>query len=391
MINKIIFFIESPLNQRDYNRFGFELLKKNGFELEVWDFSLILYSKILKDIKIIEPIKNEKCYSFLTWKEAQSSILNLKPDCFIVCLISYQFESYNLYKALSKVKRPYCVFMANALPSIKIKRSVLYFNKLRKINLLKIINLLFLQIPINYIGINPASIILAGGVKSTNYNFPINKKTKTLWLHTLDYDIYLKDRNNLVQKDPNMGVFLDEYLPFHPDNILLGLSIPSTAEEYYPTLCKFFDFIEKKYNVQIVIAAHPRSNYSDNPDYFGGRPVFRGKTAELVKRSGFIITHSSTSINFAVLQHKPIIFVTSNRLNKNWKGLLIELMASQLGKKPINLDNPISIDWKKELSINEEVYMNYQENYIKKTGSEELPFWQIFANHIKKKFILEHL
>jgi hypothetical protein len=235
------------------------------------------------------------------------------------------------------------------------------------------------------LGIRPATIILAGGAMSIdfNYRYPVSKKTEILWLHTTDYDKYLMERKTPVQSDRSMGVFLDEYLPFHPDFIHLGLSYPSTPEEYYPHLCKFFDLIEREYNVHIVIAAHPKSNYEKHPDYFAGRPVIRGKTVELVQKSGFTIGHMSTSINFAVLFHKPVIFITSNKLQRSFIGPYIELMASQLGKKTINVTNPTLINWDKELSINEKAYMNYMHSYIKRDISEELPFWQIFANHIK--------
>jgi hypothetical protein len=62
----------------------------------------------------------------------------------------------------------------------------------------------------------------------------------------------------------------------------------------------------------------------------------------------------------------------------------IDLMASWLGKKAINIDNLTSLNWKKELSINEKAYKNYMHSYIKRNGSEELPFWQIFTDRIKK-------
>ncbi len=361
-----------------------EILQRNGFEVEVWNFTPFLHPQVNKEIMIPDSINWEKCYSFLTLNEALSAILKLTNNCFIVCMLSYQFKSFALYRALSKVKLPYCVLMSNALPSIGTKKNINAFLKeLKKITPAKIINALLIHIPYNYMGIRPATIILAGGSKSTDYKYPVNKKTEILWLHTLDYDIYLEKYNTPVQIDTNIGIFLDEYLPFHPDYTHLGLSVPSTPEEYYPSICKFFDFIEREYGTHIVIAAHPKSNYEVHPDYFGGRSVIRGKTAELVRKSGFTIGHMSTSINFAVLFHKPVIFLTSNRLKQSFMGPQIDLMAFWLGKKTINLDDPIVIDWKKELSINEKAYMNYKHSYIKKAGSENLPFWQIFANRIK--------
>lgn len=361
-----------------------ETLQRNGFEVEVWNFTPFLHPQVNKEAKISDLFKWENHFSFSTFNDARASIHKLGNNCFIICLISYNIKSFLIYRSLSMANLPYCVYMANALPSVN-KREKLdaILKNLKKITLVKISNALFKYIPYYCLGIKPATFILAGGKESTHYKYPIDKKTEILWLHTLDYDIYLENRVIPVQCDINMGVFLDEYLPFHPDFVQLGLSVPTTHEEYYPGICKFFDYIEQEYGIHIVIAAHPKSNYETYPDYFGGRPIIKGKTAELVKNSGFAIAHMSTSINFAILFHKPVIFLTSNILKQNFIGQQIDLMAYWLGKKAINIDDPIAIEWKKELSINEKAYMNYMQSYIKREGSEELPFWQIFANRIK--------
>ena len=55
------------------------------------------------------------------------------------------------------------------------------------------------------------------------------------------------------------------------------------------------------------------------------------------------------------------------------------------GASIINIDEePYSINWEKELPVNEVMYLKYRQQYIKKEGSEELNTWQIFANHLKK-------
>jgi len=55
-ITEIIFFIESPFNRRDYERFGIDLLKENGFQVRVWDFTPILYPEVYKRVKVPDPI-----------------------------------------------------------------------------------------------------------------------------------------------------------------------------------------------------------------------------------------------------------------------------------------------------------------------------------------------
>ena len=148
-------------------------------------------------------------------------------------------------------------------------------------------------------------------------------------------------------------------------------------------LFTFFDWLERDYGVRIVIAAHPKSLYDRHPDYFGGRPALRGKTAELVRKSGFVLTHGSTALNFAVLFNKPLLFITTYRLQQSLTSRYLFEMARWLGKAPINLDEPLHLDWQKELTIEEQTYGRYRNAYIKKVGSPEKPCWQIFADFLK--------
>lgn len=397
-MDRIIFLVESPFCLRDYQRFGIEILEQNGFRVEVWDFTPFLRPKVYQKVEVPDPINWQGCRIFLSKLEALTAISKLKKRSFIVCLVGYNLNSYPVYKSLAKNKLGYCVFRGNALPPTphsknrirpffnKLKRitPIKLFNKIKNSTSLKLTNIIFSWIPSNYLGIQPATMVLAGGEKSiNNHRYPVSKKTKILWLHTLDYDIYMKEKGRPVQVDKNLVVFLDEYLPFHPDCLHAEISPFATPEVYYPLLDKFFDLLENTYGVRVVIAAHPRSHYEKHPDYFGERPIIRGKTAELIRKSGFVITHSSTAINFSVLYKKPLVFITTNQLQQSPQGSFINLMASLFVKKAINLNSPFTLNWEKDLSVNEEAYRNYKNLYIKKGGTEELPFWQIFADHIK--------
>jgi hypothetical protein len=205
-----------------------------------------------------------------------------------------------------------------------------------------------------------------------------------LWLHTLDYDIYLNEKNKPIEVVDHQGVFLDEYLPFYPAYQYLGFRpFIMKPVDYYRLLCKFFNHLEDKYHMDIIIAAHPRSDYKKIDNYFEGRPVIKGRTAELVRNSSFVIAHASTSLNFAVLFEKPIIFVTTDELEKSPEGVWIHNIASLFGKNAYNLSQIDDINVSNELNINKQVYEKYKNYYIKRIGTEESPFWEIFANKIK--------
>ncbi len=384
MITKVVYFVETPFNARDYNRFGIETLRENGFEVEIWEFTPFLHPESYGRISVPDPVNYGKHYLFQSKRHAFKSIVKLKDDCFVVCKVPYVLRSFSIYRALSRNKIKYGVQTANTLPSITNVSNIRnLFNKLKKTTPQKLFKALYKFFHFKYIGIKPPTLVFVGGEKSINSNYPVGNGTEILWLHTLDYDIYLREKNNSVQVGPDVGVFLDEYFPFHPDYLHSGLAPYTIPDKYYPLLCSFFDFLERNYKVKIIIAAHPRSRYEDHPDYFGGRQVIRGLNAELIRKSGFVIMHASTAINFAVLFKKPVIFATTNDLKQSGEGPIIDAMASLFRKKAINLENTMEIDLKKELVINEEAYRDYKNSYIKKDGTEELPFWQIVANRLK--------
>lgn len=400
-IRKIIYFIESPFCQRDFERFGIDIMKDNGFCVEIWDFTPFISPETHNTVKVPDPIDYQKSNCRLFTKKAKiiQEIKNLKQDTMIILIMFFDYEHYFLYRELSKQNISYAFIITNAIPVYKNKSAGNYFfnkywltnfaRKIKKLNLEKIKKYVFNRVPSSLLMIQFPEFIFAGGYKSLiNYKFPIGKKTNIIWGHTLDYDLYLKDlrkSSNIKFKDENYIVFCDEYLPLHPEYIRRNIKPPITPEIYYQTMCKFFYKVEKETGFKVVIAAHPRSKYEEHPDYFDGRKVIRGKTMELVRDSEFVLMHGSTSLNFAVLYHKPVLFLTMVKMEQS-RVLSgdVRRFSSELSKGFITIDSDYKIDWDKELWIDEEAYANYKEKYIKRRNTKEEFFWQIVADEIKK-------
>lgn len=116
---------------------------------------------------------------------------------------------------------------------------------------------------------------------------------------------------------------------------------------------------------------------------FEGRRIVQGETHKLVKRSKFVLTTFSTSVNFPVIYKKPIVFLSINPNKHNFHDTMIKNFAINLGKLPIHLTGKEEIDWERELIINTDCYNKYMENHIKKRGSPEKPCWEILADYLK--------
>ena len=244
-------------------------------------------------------------------------------------------------------------------------------------------------LPLWCLGIRPASLMFAAGEKYMNYRyflrFPVDKNTELLQIHALDYDIYLKEKDGPCS-EKSIAVFIDVYYPFHPDYGIFKTESPVSADNYYRLLNNFFDLVEEKTGLEVIIAAHPRSDYENHPDYFKGRKCVKGKTVDLIKECRLVLAHFSVALHLANLFYKPVTFMTFSDLYKTHEGDSLAEYAKSFNKKPVFIDKDMNIDWEQELMVSKEHYDDYRRSYIKVEGSEGLPFWQIVANKLRDKF-----
>lgn len=134
-----------------------------------------------------------------------------------------------------------------------------------------------------------------------------------------DYDSYLL---NSAAEEPLLAgkycVFLDEYLPHHPDLDILGVE-KIDAGRYYAALNGFFARLESRHGVEVAVAAHPKADYGQNP--FGGRKIFKGQTRKLVRYGEFSFAVGSNSSGFAAMYGKPVFFIYTEEIRRKYKKL----------------------------------------------------------------------
>ena len=119
MIKKIVFFSFSPIVKKlHYKRFGVEILKDNGFEVWVFDFSPIVFPALHNNvIHRIEKIISEDYFLFHDEKKAIQAIHELGEDCFVVIMGYYQLQTFKIYRALCKANIPYAAWQTSANPN----------------------------------------------------------------------------------------------------------------------------------------------------------------------------------------------------------------------------------------------------------------------------------
>ena len=187
-----------------------------------------------------------------------------------------------------------------------------WFDLLRNLSLHRLSNAVFTRLPRKLWHMKAADFVILGGMENRDLYIRLcvtDKHTKIKHIHSLDYDKYLQvrvDKERLIQE--KYCVFIDQYLPYHPDGVGIGDVVDPVR--YYAELEGLFTTIEKETGLKVVIATHPRGDYTLHNDVLNKYEKFRFKTAELIRDAEFVIAQFSTSICYATIFWKPILLVT---------------------------------------------------------------------------------
>ena len=380
-VTRVIFLIQTPLSKRDYERFGIDIFIKSGFDVIVWDFTRLMYPNQFMKIADVDLIEYENIITFMNNGEAISEIGMESKGTFFINLLPYNHFVLNVLNEIYKREFLYSIAILNIpMPLPHLGASLI--SRVKSITPKKIFN--YLLRSWHYSKVHQPPFCVLGGRK----NLPVAKargvgaRTKLIWTHSFDYDIAIKNRNGESILKTDTVVFLDTFAPFHPDYILTGRKHVD-PDKYYSTINRFFDDYEEKFKLEIVIAAHPRSNYNEREPLYGGREVIRNKTVELVRDAKCVLMHYSTAINFCILYKKPMTFVTMDCLEGHLINGRTKSVSSYFNKTLYNLNESLEVDFEKEQIVNDELYSKYKDEYIKTNGSEELPSWQIVSNIVK--------
>ena len=190
----------------------------------------------------------------------------------------------------------------------------------------------------------------------------------------INQDDWLKSKGEIKEVEglpQKYAVFCDEYFPYHPDNEQFGLVDKNKVDEigarYYKLMKDYFDFIEREYNLEVVIAAHPKSNY--HGDEFAGRRIIKFKTMELVRHAEFVMLHGSMSIAYSVIFNKPVALTIVPDIKKIFPYFEHQVFYSQYFQLPL-YDLSIDLEARPQL-VKPELREKYIYEYMTSKGIED--------------------
>lgn len=386
MIKRVILIGYQPLTEKVKEDFYFSELLDHNFEVTYWDLSAIYFPNVLNDTLNDQNIVKILDYDGLVAKLGNCQI----NECLFLLNITYEYRVIRLFRILTKFNCTLSFFARGALPvsnrKINIKEKIIksmdaavlfnfmknrYAGFLKKIGFIKLYDIVFNAGQHGYLTV---------GVGADCEK----KHSSIVEINSHDYDNYLDSLLNKSYLDYTYCVFLDEYLPHHPDFKLLGIQTVD-SENYYKSLNSFFDYLERKFKIPVVIASHPKADMYKDMNPYNGRKIIWGRTGELTKHASFVLAHISTSQSYAILNNKPIITLNCNSIKDRMPHYshFITHFSEQLNSQLINTDlysdDDVSL---KEVDPN--LYGSYRYNYLTSTESEQKKSSVIFLETLSK-------
>jgi hypothetical protein len=318
---KIIIIDHEPFSSVRKKNFFVEEFINDGFELEYWVLKNIIdYSK---HSVYNSGSTNHDVYvrNIETIDELKKNIKKIDPSKTVFFVeLWFRKESLYIFKLLFKYKIRWMRLMyyknpvdnfLNSYPKVSEKLLITLKNKFKSLFAFKTSKAIYFKLFFQRLNkkFNTANVVFYSG----------NNKIDTLATKYLSINYFDVENYKSVQfEEPVMEqpyiVFTDICLSNHPDLQMLANNNYLDVQKYHDKLKYFFDLLETKLNMPVVVAAHPKSNYTNE---LGNRPYYKHVTGNLVHFSSLVISHTSLSISYSLLSKKNTIQIYTDEFFKS--------------------------------------------------------------------------
>lgn len=382
-IHKVIYFSSLPLLEVTVKKYYMEELISRGIQVEYLDVSSLFnktgFSECSDRLGIVH-----KAYSYHELKQYLKS--QDRDSTLFLSQITYNSSYLRFFHLLKKMRCLTGSLAVGLLPltqkTVKQQIKILSFKRLWQYFKNRLTSFWVLCGYINcYHIIFRVGKVLENKTYSRVLLDPF-RASKLININSTDYDLYLRVKHLPRLLSTPYVLFLDEYLPFHPDLDYLGWK-KINAERYYRDLNIFFKRIEEAYQTEVVIAAHPKAEKYKTTNYFEGRKVIKGNTALLARDADFLLVHESTTIGLATIFNKKMFFLTSEEIKEVLPdvNMSIYTFAEVFNSQLIYFDSNTVPDL--TMNIDTEKYESYKYTYLTSKGTENKQTVDILTDFLK--------
>lgn len=344
-MKSLIIIEHEPLTVRLKNIWNIDALKERGVYVEYWDLSQYIFPNAL-----IPQTVEDDCVRKIKDLATFVSFLS-RVDVFRTIFVLEIFPNWENRALILLLHRYKCrcvkidLYANTLLPSS-------FFEKIRS----KLMNFTFEKLFKKlawgfYLHRNSIRIYekVLSSSKLANPDIRINHP---------DYEEYLSLGNATTDVVDAYILFVDTYYPLHPDLKNMFPNVEIDAEHYWQLMRSFFDYLECKYQIKVVIAAHPKALYTGNE--FGDRKIVWGQTGSLIRYADKVVMHGSNSLSYIALADKPFVIVYPDSY-KMFPYIYKHIMdmAAYCKREAYNLNN---VDW--DIIHFERLDFTWRESYI---------------------------
>ena len=373
---KIVIIDHEPFSQRKYTHYYIDEFLQDKADVEYWDVSGVLsYTK-----HVIYAFKEEEEYVrvFKDYKLLLGEVDKLDPKNTIIILEAFfRNGTYELFKKIREKGIKWARLNYYHNPTAVLGDRITFGEKLLKACNPKIIWDKFHLLLLNQKKYAQPDLFFVTGSRESAVD------PNAISIDFFDVEEYRKqqEQNHLPLIKGSYMVFLDIMFASHPD--FKRLRINTIDEDvYFKKLRSCFDKLERRFNMPVIIASHPKSNYSKE---FGDRIVIKDATAELVKDADLVITHGSLSICYALLELKPLLYVyfEEMRLTKKLAVYYRRMVRAceSLGSSLVSVED--NLDSLELPSVSKEKYESFLNEVYLKSSDDTRSNYEI----IKDSFI----
>jgi hypothetical protein len=359
---------------RDWERFGCAELATRGYDIlcvQVWRALRPGHEVIPRGaFRAIE-----QAQSPATLAELEAIIAEFRPSDIILVAAGLSDETRPLFRLLGKYRVRYAGISLGNIPisSMRTMRSALSireFVELRFKDLLGFgwqLRRLFREVTkrsFEYFLLQPPYIWLVAGTAMSvlETRLPSVWRARRIPVASFDY-LSVMAQPDSPGDASETAVFIDEGFADHPDFAFLESQAPVNAERYWGALERLFKAVEEYTGLRVVVAPHPKSKL-DTSLPGAHRWIEGGRTAAAVRDSSLVLCHVSTAVSFAVIYRKPILFLTTDEIERSIYGGFIACMSSRFGARRINADHFAAQEISKP-TVDERAYALYEQEYLK--------------------------
>ncbi len=386
----LVFLSSQPLYQRNYDRFGIDILKKNGWRVYYFECSFIFRREFFNSYGgEKENIKFKNLIFPKNFIELYDKLESLKPKYCIDLLGNSKNErvfKFNIKKTTKIVNLDLGLY-----PLFNHSIYIRLMKKFEELGLKLFIKFLFDQL-VYKIFKKYNNFKYDINIVSGNKGFLNDKTLYQIKAHSFDYDQILRHKKlnqDSINKENKKIVFLDQggSSKKGDDPLFRGVKLKIDYEKYYEYSNRLLNYYKNRYSAEVVVCTHPKSNLLYTKKKFNFK-VIQSKTLENIYDSDIVISYSSTAIQYAVIFNKPIVFFNYfgnfSKIEKKFYFDETKAFVNVLGSQHIILDFDSDKPPNLIFEANDNLYKNYIKNYIKNLESPDKMLWQIISDHLKK-------